>query len=386
MNEGKILVICWTIHPWPTGSSIIVNNLLEVMEKNRVVVVGEKHPTLHSTWSESLPNIYYVKPNINIFGRGQTHLRWLKYILIERQVKKIAKNEGVTKILGIFPDDYYLFLAYRLSKSLSIPLYTWFHNTYLDNYIGYRKLFAAYLQPKVFNHAERVFVMSDGMKNFFNLKYKGIQFSTLVHGFKLPSFKTQENRFENEREEVRTIKFLFTGSLNESCRDAAVRMMKLIHSNKNYELHIYTGNPIADFEKFGISGENVFYHGFIKLDELYKKMEEYDIMLLPHGLNGDRTDVEFKTIFPTRTIPLLVSGRPILAHTPTGTFLTEFLEENKCAWVVTEPDEIKLSETINHLLQNKEECKIKIQNAFNASKIFNIVSVLDKLEAEMDIK
>ena len=47
---------------------------------------------------------------------------------------------------------------------------------------------------------------------------------------------------------------------------------------------------------------------------------------------------EFRTIFPTKTIEYLISGRPILAHSPADAFLTKFLVENDCALVVDRPD------------------------------------------------
>lgn len=348
------------------------------MNKDNVVVVGEKHPTLISTWPENFPKLYYVNPNININVRGQTHLRWIKYPLIENQVKNIALREGVTKILGIFPDDFYLFLAFSLSKILNLPLYTWFHNTYLDNYTGYRKIIASYIQPQVFNHAKKIFVMSDGMKNYFNLKYPSIQFTTLVHGFKLPEYSPSplpENIIHSSR-----VKFLFTGSLNESCRDAAVRMMHAILSKPEYELHVYTGNPKIDFENYGISGNRFFYHGFISLPQLYEKMKAYDVMLLAHGLTGERTDVEFKTIFPTRTIPLLVSGKPILAHTPKNVYLTKFLEINNCAFVVEVPDEKAILDAILVILNNPDIRNLKIRNAIQTSKIFDVEFIVDQLK------
>lgn len=381
MKKEKLLIICWTIHPWPTGSSIIVNNLVENMKKDSAVVVGEKHTTLFSAWPENLPKLYYINPNLNFNGRGQTHLRWIKYLSVENQVKNIALKEEVTKILGIFPDDFYLFLAYRLSKKLNIPLYSWFHNTYLDNYTGYRKIFASYLQPKVFNRSKKVFVMSDGMKNYFNSRYQNINFSTLVHGFKLPEFSLQpisENKIQTKK-----VKFLFTGSLNESCRDASVRMMKVIINQPHYELHAYTGNPKIDFENYGISGDRFFYHGFINLFQLYEEMKNFDIMLLPHGFIGNRTDVEFKTIFPTRTIPLLLSGKPILAHAPAETFLVEFLIKNDCAWVVTTQNEFQILETIKEILNNENEVLKKVKNAKKTLQKFDVNSVLGKLKSEI---
>lgn len=382
MKKEKLLIISWNLHPWPTGSSVIVNNLVEKLGKDDVVLIGEKHPTLTSTWSNNLPKIHYIDPNFNILGRGQTHLRWFRYLSIEKQVKNIAIQEGVTKILGIFPDDFYIFLAFRLSKILQIPFYTWFHNTYLDNYSGYRKIIASVLQPIVFKSSKKIFVMSDGMKQYLDQKYPNTDFITLEHGFKLPATKTKSFHTLDKNGKI---KFLFTGSLNESCRDATVRLIKTILSIPQYEVHLFTGNPIKDFAEYGLISDRLIYHGFVSLDELYNCISDYDIMLLPHGFIGDRTDVEFKTIFPTRTIPLLVSERPILAHSPADTFLTEFLVKNNCAWLVTVENEGTIKETILEIIDNDEMALIKSKNALKTAEIFRIENILKKLNSHLGL-
>ena len=67
-------------------------------------------------------------------------------------------------------------------------------------------------------------------------------------------------------------------------------------------------------------------------------LQEYDICVLTHGFTGGYGEVEYKTIFPTRTIPILLSGKPIIAHSPQGSFLNNFITENKCADLIDIPD------------------------------------------------
>lgn len=379
MKNNKVLLVSWTLHPWPTGSSIIVNNVASQFSKNEMVLFGEKYNIqTNLKWSENYPKIYYVNPNINIRKRGQTHLRWLNIFKVINSIVDIAKTEKVTSILCVFPDDFYLFASYIASKRLKIPIITWFHNTYLDNYSGYRKVFAKWFQPLIFKSAEKVFVMSDGMLKFYKDKYPDYNFETLVHGFPLP--KIDHVQYESSNHYPNKVKFLFTGSLNESCRDATVRLINVILANPSFEVHVYTGNPKSDFEKFGLNGSNFIYHGFVPLEKLYDKLSSFDVMLLPHGFLGDRTDIEFKTIFPTRTIPLLISGKPILAHTPKGVFLTEFLEKNDCAFIVDEPDESLIVAKINQIIENSEEVKLKVKNAFITSKIFDLKKVSNQLK------
>jgi glycosyltransferase involved in cell wall biosynthesis len=381
----KILLVSWGVFPMPTGSSIIVNNLATSFTKDQMTIIGEQDISRSNIgWPDDNPEIRYINPNINIKGRGQTHLRWLNIFKVINHIYKVVKDEKITKVLCIFPDDFYLFACYIATKRLNLPLYTWFHNTYLDNYEGYRKLFAFWFQPLIFKFSKKVFVMSDGMLRFYKNKYQDFDFETLVHGFPLPKISNVE--YEASKHYPNKVKFLFTGSLNESCRDASVRLIKVILTNPSFEVHVYTGNPKSDFDKFGLNGSNFIYHGFIHLEKLYDKLSSFDVMLLPHGFLGERSDIEFKTIFPTRTIPLLISGKPILAHTPKGVFLTEFLEDNNCGFIVDEPNESSIMSKINQIIENPDEVKLKVKNAFITSKKFDIEMVCSQLKIAMNFK
>lgn len=376
----KLLLVSWTLYPWTSGSAIIVNNIAKTFSPDELVLFGETEPNRSADqWPTEYPKIHYTNPNINVLGRGQRYLRWLNINRTIKSIRDLAIEEKATKILCVFPNDFYLYATYKVSRQLGLPLYTWFHNTYLDNYTGLRKSFAKWFQPKIFKTAQRTFVMSDGMLDFYREQYPEQDFTTLVHGFPL-----EIGTPRSWRKEGGNVKFVFTGSLNASCDDAAVRMMSTILRHPEYEVHVYTGNPEAHFSNRGLKGPNFFYHGFIQLADLYDKLGDYDIMLLPHGLDGDRTDAEFKTIFPTRTIPLLVSNRPILAHSPQGVFLTKFLRENDCAELVDHKSETAIETAIEVLLNNEKRRNHLIANAHIAAQQFHISAVVAKLKAGID--
>lgn len=377
MKQDKLLIISWNIYPWPTGSAIIVDNLMKQFTREEVVIIGEKYPKeFQVSWSTDYPKIYYLDPNITIFGRGQTHLRWIKFWTILKQIEQIIVNENVSKVLTVFPDDYYLIASFILCKKLNIKFYTWFHNTYSDNLGGYRRVIARYLEPKILALAKLNFVISDGLKDYFKSKYPKIGLQSLVHGFELPKVE-KVNSFELNN--PNQVKFLFTGSLNNSCLDATLRLCTRIIETQNYKLFIYSGNPFSDFENIGIKGDNVFYKGFIKIEELYQIISEFDIVLLPHGLDGDRSQVEFNTIFPTRTIPLLVSRKPILAHSTKDSFITNWLIEKNCAFIVESKELDQIDLAIKSILCNPSEVILKVNNAIDASNNFNVINTSDQI-------
>ncbi|WP_235299286.1 glycosyltransferase family protein [Portibacter marinus] len=377
---GKLLIVSWTVHPWPTGSSVIINNIASQFKREELIILGEKPPAkLKHTWPDDYPEIKYFDAEISIYGRGQKYLQWFKINRLVKVIKRIIESEDVDKVLCVYPNDFFLYASYKVSKQKQIPFYTWFHNTYYDNETGLKKILAGWLQPKVFQQSERVMVMSDGMKQFYDKQYPQLESHTLRHGFPLPP--PPKNTYSSNSDKTT---FVFTGSLNESCRDASVRLMKALIKSPTNEIHIYSGNPKARFSDLGILGENVIYHGFIELDRLYGQLPKYDIMLLPHGFDGERTTVEYETIFPTRTIPLLRSGKPILAHSPKDVFLTSFLNENECALNVTVKSEAEILDAVEKLRTDKMYVDELVSNALKTSEMFEIDRIASRLKILID--
>ncbi len=374
MERGKILVVSWTVYPATTGSSVIVDNIADSFSKSEMVMLGEAKDHKKDTSQRNGVQIYYINPNVSLKGRGQKYLRWIKFRKLTQRITEIVEKEKCTKILAIFPDEFYMYAAYSVSKRLNIPFYTWFHNTYLDNRKGPLKWLAKRLQPGFFHHAKTNFVMSDGMLKFYTEKYPDISFKTLVHGFKIPNVV-----YEPFNSNSVSKHFLFSGGLNESCREATVRLLKTIIKKPDYHVHLSTGTPRSVFEHYGIKGANVHYEGFVDFEMFLGRFPKYDIMLLPHGFDGERTEVEYKTIFPTRTIPLLYSNRPILAHSPKNVFLTDFLRKNDCAEIVNDKDEDEIHAAISRLLTDEKLRARLIKNAIKVSKMFDIDEVSKQL-------
>jgi len=374
LRNEKILVVSWSVYPSPTGSAMVVGNLASNFSEAEMVLVGNGKDLPPPDKGAGYPKIYYTNPNSGFFKRVQKYSRWINFGKVTRQIEAIAKTEHCTSILAIFPDEFYMNAAYKVSKKLNLPFYTWFHNTYLDNRKGLLKMVAKRLEPRFFDHARTNFVMSDGMNDYYKKAHPNLSFTTLVHGFDLP--KVGYKAFTPNKE---TVRFMFTGSFNEACREAAVRQLKTILKNPNYHVHLFTGNPVTDFEAEGITGKNVHYEGFVSTEEFHRRLTEFDIMLLPHGFDGNRTDIEYATMFPTRTIPMLYSNRPIFAHSPKGAFLTDFLRKNDCAEIVDEKDEDAINAAVHRLLNDGKRREHLVKNALKTVQIFDLNRISQQL-------
>ncbi len=383
MSGEKILLVSRSVFPMPSGSSVIVNNLASQFSKDEMVLLGEevRHKS-YEAWPRLNPDIYRVNLKYSSIPRLGKYFKFFELKKTIRIIKDVAIKEGCTAILAINPDEYFLCASYLASKSLYLSFYSWFHNTLLDNHSGLMKLIARWIQVRVFENSNIVFTMSEGMQTFFEQKYPNVKFTSLVHGFNIPNVTHIPFSVKN----IEKLSFAYTGSLNESCREASVRLCMTIINNPNYTLHIYAGFNKSIFENYGIVGDNVIHHGFVPLERLQQELLKHDIMLLPHGFDGNRTSVEYATIFPTRTIPLLYSNRPILGHMPENVFLTDFLRRNQCAKIVSDKSGVKLLQAIEDIINNTRQTNQMIKNALQTAQLFSVERTAKKLKYALKLE
>lgn len=375
--EKKILFVTDAAFPPTSGSSVINSNLLKEFEPHMIVLAGEQsYRSNLSGWEKPKYPIHLFRHKFT-YGRGSKYLQWIMLFRIKREILRLIDEYDIDVVFGIFPGEFYLYASMLAAKKKNIPLYSWFHNTYRDNRTGILKLIANILQPKIFKYSKRIFNMSEGMNTFMQERYPTYahKMEPLLHGFDIPTISSTFNK--NQKKE--RVDFLMSGNINHSNTDASQRLCKIVIENPNHHLHLYTGMSKSEFVAMGIKGENVHYSKFIPLKELVAKFPSFDIMLLPHGFEGNLTEAEYKTIFPTRTIPLLYSGKPILAHMPNDITITDFLEKYKCAEVVKVKSEDKIREAIEKLKANEEHCRSLVKNAVDTSRMFDAAVNANKI-------
>jgi hypothetical protein len=172
------------------------------------------------------------------------------------------------------------------------------------------------------------------------------------------------------------------GNVNDSCADAVVRVSEAV-SQIGGTMSIVSGTPKSHLSNLGILTERVEYKT-VSRDVVLHSLREADIVVLPHGFTGGLSDVEYRTIFPTKTIELLISGRPILAHTPPDSYLTRFLLKHECALVVDVPHMNALVAGIERLRHDADLRSRLVCNALHAAETFRAPRVASTLRSVLD--
>ena len=378
--SGKILLVSWGLAPLLTGSAVIVENLADQFREDEMVLAGERPAAWDGTVRPpTLPRTYHVSREWTWPRRGRRFVHWVRWLtlpIVVWRLRGIIRCEQCAVVLAVFPNEFYLAAAYLAALLTGAAFYPYYHNTYLENRRGVSRLFASRLQARTFT-AKVVFVMSAGMQRFLAPRYPGVKFVPLVHTF--------TEKFDGHAAAVSVetpVRIAFLGNLNESNRDALLRCVAMIRDRGDCELTIYTGTALWAFAKSGIDGPKVRISQ-VPYDRVVEALRQHDILLLPHGFEGGLSDVEYATIFPTRTISYLVAGRPILAHSPPHAFLTEWLRENDCAEIVDEKSSQRLSLALDKLIGSPLRRTELVQNALLAARQFRPAEVIGVLRREL---
>ncbi|MFN7771257.1 MAG: glycosyltransferase [Planctomycetota bacterium] len=379
--KRKTLMVTWSFPPTLLGSAQIAAGLARQFDRKEMVVAAEKWPGLsRNRWQDSkrtFPEVFFIHRQWPWMFKKTVRLILLPVVL--GRLISLSRRTNIRQILAIFPCEYYLFLSWLVARWLQVPLVSYFHNTYLENRRGLKHWFANWLQPRVFRDSQVVFVMSEGMREVLSAKHPQIEFVPLVH-----TFEDRSAPLEVPPTPRWPLNVAFMGSVNDSNRDALSRLSVLMKRYPETMVTTYSGNPPEDFTRLGIAGPRV-QHTSVAFNEVVSALRKHDVLFFPHGFQGGLSEIEYRTIFPTRTTPYLLSGVPIVAHTPRGAFLTRWLRKHDCAEVVDDPDKEALIAAFERLAGNPERCRVLSTNAQKAAEEFFAPRVADLLRRRLNL-
>jgi glycosyltransferase involved in cell wall biosynthesis len=379
--NGKIIVLSRWLPPEPTGSAVIVGNLARAFSEDEMILAGMRSRKLRfARAGPENPMARYLATDWFRGVRGARYYAWplliVQFLPMLLKLYRLIRKEACRNIVVTYPDEYFLFLGYLVARLAKINLFPYFHNTYLENRRGWKKVFAGFLQPRVFSYARRVLVMSEGMVELYKRRYPWLNnCSALEHSFSEPIPDCPETP-----EQGRPLQAVLHGNINQSCMDAVKRINRAIHQIDDVDFKLITPQSDSFLKRFAITGEKVIrVNATTERDALLSMIREADICILPLGLTGSLPKEEYETIFPTRTIEYLISCRPILAHVTKDSFLHKFLVENECALVVTAADEQALINGLERLRSDMDLRHTLVSNALRTAEMFRADRIAEKL-------
>lgn len=366
-----IVAMSRSLPPAFTGSARVMGNLAQQFSPDEMVVVGALRPG-RSRPPGGGARIFYAA----VWSPGWRGERWLRRLQLPWLVAAgawVARRHGARAVLAVYPDEIFLLAGYILAGMLRLPLLLYFHNTYLENHRSSR--LARWLQPRAFRRASHVFVMSEGMRRLYERRYPGLRTSSLLHTFlgDPPTFEPLSPLHD-------PVELLFLGQVGPSCADAAARLARAVNLTPGIRLTVVSGTARTTIERAGLAGPRIRVET-VPDHALADRLRAADILVLPHGFTSPLAPEEIETIFPTKVVEYLASGRPILAHVPPGCYLAEFLTRHDAALVVDEPTEEAIGAALARLAGDATLRDSLARNAVKAARQFHAPAVAQHLRA-----
>jgi glycosyltransferase involved in cell wall biosynthesis len=139
-------------------------------------------------------------------------------------------------------------------------------------------------------------------------------------------------------------------------------------SEYKLELHLFTAQTRAQLESLGIISRRVFTHSHIHYDGILEVQHKADILFLPLAFTSPIPDV-IRTSAPGKLGEYLASGRPVLAHVPSDTFVAHYFSKYRCGGLADQNNVLMLAMILKNLITNPD---FRLQVTQNARRQANI--------------
>jgi glycosyltransferase involved in cell wall biosynthesis len=380
-EKKNILFVTTFYPPNNTGASVVMSNLIKELDQDTVYGVvtwansyKDKDEIINGKIVHKLFNFQYLfNPRLWFFVRRFT------FNFEKRKVIKIIKTEKITHVIGVYPDLDFLEISRSASEVCGVKFYPYLHDTLAEGLSHKRyKNIAKVVQQNIFKTSHKIFVMSDGMKDLYKDKYD-VETTPVLHSF---SENVEEKDLNNDTVE----KSIFWGGAIYAINKETVKRVHSACKNLDYTLTLSAANTPEKLANLGFENKNIKILPFLTREDYITTIGNQRALLLSIDW-PDESAVhkdELGTIFPTKTIEYLISGRPILVHCPEEYFLARFFKKYQCGIVLTERDPQKIKEHIESVLDDEEKLKVMVANAYKASKQFHISSVKSIFEDELE--
>ena len=366
-RRARMVIVSRFVPPMLTGSAAVVGRLAETLSDFGISLfsratrgVSEQESLEHSKVSPVLSMLRFPR-------------------LLAATINHLYQQKA-ERVMGVFPDGYHFFVSALASSIMGISYFPYLHNSFSENRTGWRGMLANAIVKLVFSVSRSVFLMSDGLLRYYETHYANDQFAALPHQYQ-PIVLSADTSF------VKKGTIALIGAVNESNVESSLRVLRAFSALKNVEIRVFTSTPDEELRAYGItSHEQVKVVRERSYDKFMQAIARCELGVLTHGFSGGMSEIEYATIFPTRTLDLLASGRPILAHVPKNSFIHEFLTQYQCALVVEEPDVSAIVLAYQSLLKDEALQQRMLDAGELALKQFNPERIRSICLAQMDVE
>ncbi|MGH8057141.1 MAG: glycosyltransferase [Candidatus Entotheonellia bacterium] len=331
-------VISRSFPPQVSGSAIILANLLSQYPGDAQAIAG------YSRYTRDDPMFQPPCPTQDLglprrFPRLYEQLRIRFPALVSRSLKgsmgrRLSRRRG-NVVLAAFPYADFTVAAFLAARSLQLPFYVHMHDLWSENTdvrtAGAR--FAQQWEPVILKGATRVLCMTEAMQEHYEKKY-GIQTELLPHSIQEQNYQQAPTEICPPRLPHPTV--LFVGSVSPPMNLDALQVLAGASElfPPGYQLLYCTPMDLATLRRLGISSSRLRAR-YVSRAEVQRLQSEAHVLVAPLS-HKHCSEEEVRTVFSTKLLEYLVSGRPIVVFAPEGSYHADSARKRGWGYVVTE--------------------------------------------------
>ncbi|MFN6358134.1 MAG: glycosyltransferase [Bacteroidota bacterium] len=368
-KSPKLLIISQALAPSVGGSPILMNNLFSSYQGEVYAISGYPGARIDKDFKPAFQTKYFNPPKIPIIGKyiERYHDNILKYvhpILIKRMVHEIRKyNPDI--VFSHCPDIDYFICAYQAAVLCKVPFYSHMHDLWEENhgpdtYIG---KMAIRWEKEIFSNSTRVFCMTSVQQDHYYKKYK-IKTDLLPHTIPDKILDETLAVFNDTTDNS----LLFTGTVSKVMNLDSLRVLSDATSElkKHMKIILCTSATHNEFNTWNIKS-NDWEIKWMSRNEVQALQKQSAILFAPLSCKNGGMD-EIRTVFSTKILEYLISGRPILVFAPKGSFHEISATDGNWGLVVNEDNPDKLIKEALRLLNDKGLQKQLVEGAFREAQ------------------
>lgn len=353
MNPSpRLMVVSQTFPPLVAGSPVLLANLLRSYPGDVVAVAGySRYLREDPTFVPPCPTAYLRPPAFRLFQSSYDRLIRHMHPLVRWFIRRQASRWRPDVIMGVFPVVDFFVPAFQVAQELRVPFYSYMHDLWKENFAPdhYRTVLADKWEEPILRQSRRVLCMTETQRDHYSKKY-GIVGELLPHTVFQEALNEAPRHLLEATLPKRTV--LFVGSVAYRMNDDALRVLAQASEllPPDVELIFCTGTSASELSQAGIRSSRLRVM-WVPPDKIRQFQSSAHALVAPLSHKNCAAD-EVRTVFSTKLLEYMVSGRPIVVFGPSDSFHVWSARRGKWGYVVDEDDPSALAKGIMKVMED----------------------------------
>lgn len=370
----KLALVSHVLPPSWSGQAMVLYRLLQTLDPECYCLISRQNYDSEIYRGDSSSRLkasyYHLAGELRIGWLSSFGLfaieSWLKTVQRARRISQILKREQANAVVACSGDLYDLPAAYLASRWTGVRYYAYLFDDYIYQWAApLHRTFAQRWERVFVERAARIIVPNEFLGKEYEHRY-GIK-PIVVHNpyEESESGQTIERPWPAHRGEIKVV---YTGAIYHAHYDAFQNMLLAIREIRRPEikLHLYTAQPASELERQNLIGP-VVVHSHLPTREVARVQQDADVLFLALAFSSPIPEL-IRTSAPGKMGEYLGSGRPILVHAPSASFLSWYFRKHECGLVVDQNEPTMLISAIEHLLSDAALRGHLVRNALKCGK------------------